>query len=289
MTQTTKITDAQMIALRSEYAPWGADGISFVKNKSTAEALKKKGLVDFTWSNYHKHNTYIINAAGCEAIGLDYNDVVEARLQKRAKQHMRVYVMDVSVCATEAELVEWANWTNDPQYLIDAYDACGGEIFAEETAEASTPFEPSHLLDGVPVEVTDADGEDRSVEFTNAKGDSVWMRENTWDYDERVKRIQSPASRIASHVTSLTSPDGCNCGGAFNEYGRCVCKKTVDPRDAEIEALKARVAELEERNSRLESREAKYREFVRDMCGYSFSDRDDARYVSDCVDELEGN
>lgn len=257
MTQTTKITDAQMIALRSEYAPWGADGISFVKNKSTAEALKKKGLVDFTWSNYHKHNTYIINAAGCEAIGLDYNDVVEARLQKRAKQHMRVYVMDVSVCATEAELVEWANWTNDPQYLIDAYDACGGEIFAEETAEASDPVNKA-----------------TSEEMETIKIGSP-------EFMDHLAQINGYPSRNRENE--------CNCGGAFNEYGRCVCKKTVDPRDAEIAALKARVAELEERNSRLESREAKYREFVRDMCGYSFSDRDDARYVSDCVDELEGN
>ncbi len=60
-------------------------------------------------------------------------------------------------------------------------------------------------------------------------------------------------------------------------------------KEREIATLKARVTVLEEREARMEKQATKHREFVRDMCGYSFNDRDDARYVSDCVDELENN
>lgn len=55
------------------------------------------------------------------------------------------------------------------------------------------------------------------------------------------------------------------------------------------DAAKVHIETLEAQSERRETLLSKHREFVRDMCGYSFSDQDDRRFVSDCVDELERN
>lgn len=90
----------------------------------------------------------------------------------------------------------------------------------------------------------------------------------------------SPIERAA---LDTFDPEFCYLG--MSPIVECTCKEHAQGR--EIATLKARVNALEERDVRMEKQTAKHREFVRDMCGYSFNDRDDARFVSDCVDELE--
>jgi hypothetical protein len=127
-----KLSAAQIAMLRNELAPAGSEGRSFVSNISTGNALITKGMAERVKGRYSA-NTIVITAAGCEAIGLDYNDVISAQLKKAAKREMIAYVAEESVVATEAELIAWAGWEADPQYLIDAYIAAGGEMIVEET------------------------------------------------------------------------------------------------------------------------------------------------------------
>jgi hypothetical protein len=135
-TTNLKLSAAQIAMLRNELAPAGSEGRSFVSNISTGNALITKGMAERVKGRYSA-NTIVITAAGCEAIGLDYNDVISAQLKKAAKREMIAYVAEESVVATEAELIEWTGWDADPQYLIDAYVATGGEMIVEETAIAT--------------------------------------------------------------------------------------------------------------------------------------------------------
>jgi hypothetical protein len=127
-----KLSAAQITMLRNELAPAGSEGRSFVSNISTGNALITKGMAEQVKGRYSA-NTIVITPAGCEAIGLDYNDVISAQLKKAAKREMIAYVTEESVVATEAELIAWTGWDADPQYLIDAYIAAGGEMIVEET------------------------------------------------------------------------------------------------------------------------------------------------------------
>jgi hypothetical protein len=152
-----KLSAAQIAMLRNELAPAGSEGRSFVSNISTGNALITKGMAERVKGRYSA-NTIVITAAGCEAIGLDYNDVISAQLKKAAKREMIAYVAEESVVATEAELIEWAGWEADPQYLIDAYIAVGGEMIVEETPATEEASSEDELPAKMPMpEIVDAD------------------------------------------------------------------------------------------------------------------------------------
>ncbi len=98
----------------------------------------------------------------------------------------------------------------------------------------------------------------------------------------------SACPRCAQDERGQVKPGSGFVSGFRDSRTETVTRNPLTERDAEIAALKARITALEERETRNEAQAVKYREFVRDMCGYSFSDKGDSRFVSDCIDELEG-